>query len=112
MYQKLSESFIEEFAEELNWTYVFQFQKLSESFIVKHLHRCDPYFIVMFQKISDELKNKLLPIEFRRIAVANPRAILENRFLDVSVPATIKMPGEKHKGFFASLFGERLASFF
>ena len=61
---------------------------------------------------SDELKNKLLPIEFRRIAVENPRAILENRFLDVSVPATIKMPGEKHKGFFASLFGERLASFF
>ena len=61
---------------------------------------------------SDELQNKLLPVEFRRIAVANPKAILENRYLDVPVPATIKIPGAKHKGFLSSLFGERLASFF
>lgn len=60
----------------------------------------------------DELKNKLSQADFERIAVENPKAILENRYLDVSVPATIKIPGENSKGLLASLFGERLNSFF
>ena len=59
-----------------------------------------------------ELKNKLLPEAFARITVENPKAILENRYLEEAVPATIKMPGENSKGLLASIFGERLSSFF
>ena len=59
-----------------------------------------------------ELKNKLLPEAFARITVENPKAILENRYLEVTVPATIKIPGENGKGLLASIFGERLSSFF
>ena len=60
----------------------------------------------------DALKNKLLPADFAKISVENPKAILENRYLEVAVPATIKMPGENSKGLLASIFGERLSSFF
>lgn len=47
---------------------------------------------------------KISPETLERITKVNPAAIVEDRYIDVEVPKEIKLPEEKEKGFFSSLF--------
>lgn len=53
-FQKLSESFIEKHQDKVNWSYISQFQILSETFIEKYSHKLSLYFVIRSQKLSEE----------------------------------------------------------
>lgn len=53
--QNLSEDFIEEYKDELNWPYILAFQNLSEEFIEKHKSYCRKNLVSTFHD-----KNKLI----------------------------------------------------
>ena len=57
-YQKLSQKFIEEFADKLDWDSISICQKLSEKFIQKHIDRVNIKEIFLHQKLSEEFKKK------------------------------------------------------
>ncbi len=65
-YQKLSESFIEEFASRVDWRVIVKYQKLSESFIEKNLY---PYcldcldLILKYQKFSEDFIRRLIDVK-------------------------------------------------
>ena len=52
-YQKLSESFIKEFAGKVDWYCISAYQKLSESFIREFADKVDWYCISAYQKLSE-----------------------------------------------------------
>lgn len=52
--QKLSEGFIEEFEDKVDWKYISECQKLSESFIKKHKDKVDWQLISQNQLLSRE----------------------------------------------------------
>jgi len=52
-YQKLSESFIREFADRVNWKAICQYQKLSESFIRKFADKVNWFTLSRYQKLSE-----------------------------------------------------------
>ena len=62
-YQKLSESFIKEFKDKVNWSDISLDQKLSESFIREFKDKIDWYYIPKYQKLSEsfikEFKDKI-----------------------------------------------------
>jgi hypothetical protein len=62
IYQILSNSFIEKHSDKLNLYLIYQFQILSEDFIEKHIDIINWYFISQFQKLSEgfieKYKNK------------------------------------------------------
>ena len=57
-YQKLSEEFIEKFADKVDWYYISFYQKLSEDFIEKFADKVDWYNISSYQKLSEEFIEK------------------------------------------------------
>jgi hypothetical protein len=54
IYQKLSEEFIKEFQDKVNWESVSIYQKLSEEFIKEFQDKVDWYFVSANQKLSEE----------------------------------------------------------
>ena len=52
-YQKLSESFIREFADKIDWYYMSKYQKLSESFIKEFNDGIKWQHISLYQKLSE-----------------------------------------------------------
>lgn len=63
IYQTLSESFMREFKSELDWFFISRYQKLSESFIREFQNRVSWSGISEFQKLSEpfiiEFQNKV-----------------------------------------------------
>jgi hypothetical protein len=59
--QQLSESFIEEFQDYLNWYWISETQELSEDFIKKHIDKIQSsiFLNLHIAKLSDELINML-----------------------------------------------------
>jgi hypothetical protein len=57
-YQKLSENFIREFKGEVSWFYISEYQKLSENFIKEFKDRVYWDYISMFQKLSEDFIRK------------------------------------------------------
>ncbi len=57
-YFTLSEAFIEEFADKLNWEYVSKNQKLSEPFIEKWADKINWYWISSYQTLSESFIEK------------------------------------------------------
>jgi hypothetical protein len=53
-YQKLSEEFIREFSDKIDWDCVSQQQKLSEDFIREFSKKVNWYHISIYQKLSEE----------------------------------------------------------
>lgn len=51
--KKLSESFIEEFKDKVNWNYIGFYQKLSEEFIKRNIDKLDLCVISAYQKLSE-----------------------------------------------------------
>ena len=58
-YQKLSEDFIREFQDKVNWYYISEYQKLSEDFIKEFKNKVDWYLIFKYQKLSEKFKKEL-----------------------------------------------------
>ena len=54
MYQKLSEPFIEKYADKIDWLIVSTRQKLSEEFIEKHADKVNWNRIFAYQKLSNK----------------------------------------------------------
>ena len=52
--QKLSEDFIREFKDKVNWVYISQYQKLSEDFIREFKGKINWYCIDQYQKLSKD----------------------------------------------------------
>ena len=52
--QILSENFIREFSDELDWSLIFEHQKLSESFILEFKHKDNNYIPCDSQKLSEK----------------------------------------------------------
>ncbi len=52
---KLSEDFIREFQNNINWELVSQYQQLSEDFIREFYNRVDWYYISAYKKLSEDL---------------------------------------------------------
>ncbi|HNW67143.1 MAG TPA: hypothetical protein PKO10_08080, partial [Aliarcobacter cryaerophilus] len=52
--QKLSEEFIREFSDKIYWEYISEYQKLSEEFIREFANKVDWYYISKYQKLSEE----------------------------------------------------------
>jgi hypothetical protein len=52
-YQKLSESFIEEFKDKVDWLYISRCQILSEPFIEKYKEKLERNYISQYQKLSE-----------------------------------------------------------
>jgi hypothetical protein len=63
MYQKLSESFISEFKDNLKWYHISKFQKLTEDFIRENKDNVNWDYISKYQNLSEsfiiEFKNKV-----------------------------------------------------
>ena len=53
-YQKLSESFIRDFADSLDWVYISQYQHLSEDMIREFKDKVVWYYISKYQHLSEE----------------------------------------------------------
>jgi hypothetical protein len=66
--QKLSEEFIREFKDKVDWFHISQYQKLSEEFIREFKDKVDWSYISQYQKLSEsfirEFKIKLIGIKF------------------------------------------------
>lgn len=52
----------------------------------------------------DILAQEVSPERLENITCLNPRAIIENTYLDVEIPKELKLPEDNNKGFFARLF--------
>lgn len=50
--QMISEEFIEKYTDEVNWKHISEFQKLTEAFIEKNIEKVNWYLIVIYQKLS------------------------------------------------------------
>ncbi len=50
---KLSESFIEKYANKVDWTIISEYQKLSERFIEKYAHKVHWSYISIYQDLSE-----------------------------------------------------------
>jgi hypothetical protein len=57
-FQKLSENFIRKYKEEVNWEDIRKFQKLSENFIEEHQNVVDWYYISEYQTLSESFIQK------------------------------------------------------
>lgn len=57
-YQKLSEDFIDEYKDKLQWIYLSSNQRLSEKFMEKHLDYLDWIYVSQYQKLSPEFMKK------------------------------------------------------
>ena len=57
-YQKLSEDFIDKYIDKVNWGNISMYQKLSEDFINEHVDEVDWYYISEYQKLSEDFINK------------------------------------------------------
>ncbi len=53
--QKLSEAFIDKYADRVDWYAISVYQKLSEAFIEKHTDRVNWYQISEYQELSEAL---------------------------------------------------------
>ena len=58
IYQKLSEDFIEKHCDEVNWNCISRYQTLSEEFIEKYIDKVDWFYISIYQKLSEEFIEK------------------------------------------------------
>ena len=56
--QKLSEDFIREFKDKVLWNYISGYQKLSEDFIREFKDRVDWLYILKCQELSEEFKEE------------------------------------------------------
>ena len=56
---KLSEDFIREFQDKINWKTISATQKLSEEFIIEFKDKVDWEYISKYQKLSKEFKKEL-----------------------------------------------------
>ena len=54
IYQNLSENFIEKHQDKVNWLYITIHQKLSENFIEKHQDKVNWFGITMLQNLSED----------------------------------------------------------
>ena len=85
-FQPLSEEFMEEYADKLDWSVLFQYQKLSESFIEKHMNRItdgnDWYNIFKYQKLSEAFIKRCLDKGVEEAAFARKYQILSEQFLE------------------------------
>ena len=54
----------------------------------------------MNYKICIKISSETLEL----ITIANPSAIIGDKYIDIEVPKEIKLPDEKNKGFFSSFF--------
>ena len=57
-YQKLSEDFIREFKNRVEWGYISEFQKLSENFIREFKDKVDWYNIITNQELSKDFRKE------------------------------------------------------
>jgi len=57
-YQKLSEAFIEKYADKVDWTLISKYQKLSEPFIEKYADKVDWGEISEYQELSEPFIEK------------------------------------------------------
>lgn len=53
IYQNLSEDFIRDFQDEVDWDYISKYQQLSEDFIREFKNEVDWYFMSIYQKLSE-----------------------------------------------------------
>ena len=53
-YQRLSETFITTYQNEVNWPYISKYQVLSEKFITQHCNRVSWFLICIYQQLSEE----------------------------------------------------------
>jgi len=69
-YQKLSEFFIKEFQDKLNWDWISIYQKLSEEFMREFQNKGDWYFISKYQILSEdfirEFKDKISLVQISK----------------------------------------------
>ena len=56
--QKLSEAFIERYANNVDWFWISEYQKLSEAFIEKYANKVDWLCISECQKLSTKFRKK------------------------------------------------------
>lgn len=57
-YHPLSEQFISEFADRLEWIYISSAQKMSEEFMNKYEHKLDFHFLPQYRRLSNEFIKK------------------------------------------------------
>ena len=53
-YQKLSEDFMREFQDKLYWPYISIYQKLSEDFIREFISKVNMFYVSEYQKVSHD----------------------------------------------------------
>ena len=78
LFQDLTEEFINDFSEFLNWNYICQKQILSEEFINNHLSKVNFYALISNQNLSKEFILKVIPQEYHKMIFNN----LKNLTLD------------------------------
>ena len=52
----------------------------------------------------EKISQKITPEALEQITRTNPAAIIEDRYIDIEIPKDIRLPDDKDKGFFSSLF--------
>lgn len=78
LFQDLTEEFINDFSEFLNWDYICQKQILSEEFINNHLSKVNFYALIVNQNLSKRFILKVIPQEYHKMIFNN----LKNLTLD------------------------------
>jgi hypothetical protein len=76
MFQKLSEDFIREFKDRVDWYYISKCQKLSESFIREFQDKVDWDNILVYQKLFEEFKKEFINRISEIKKVGNPTFFL------------------------------------
>ena len=78
-YQKLSEDFMEKFADTLNWNYLSQKQVMSRDFMIKHFDKINTAWAKKFQKNWDDNIEK--DVEAYKILCNTDHKTIEQNFM-------------------------------